>query len=148
MVLLSIGGIGGADRTFACKSQECLWQDWYIFNVKNNIFLSRNAKITPHSSADNAFEKIWLSSYQDRIRFKGTNLTQTEVQYRCSGVQYILQVHCQWYSVCTAKAVYEHTAYILPSSCSVPVVYPAESEMCMRSIYCTSTALRSGYVTW
>ncbi len=22
--------IGGADRTFACKSQECLWQDWYI----------------------------------------------------------------------------------------------------------------------
>ncbi len=23
--------IGGADRTFACKSQECLWQDWYIF---------------------------------------------------------------------------------------------------------------------
>ncbi len=30
VVLLSIGGIGGADRTFACKSQECLWQDWYI----------------------------------------------------------------------------------------------------------------------
>ncbi len=28
--LLSIGDIGGADRTFACKSQECLWQDWYI----------------------------------------------------------------------------------------------------------------------
>ncbi len=24
------GLIGGADRTFACKSQECLWQDWYI----------------------------------------------------------------------------------------------------------------------
>ena len=22
---------GGADRTFACKSQECLWQDWYIY---------------------------------------------------------------------------------------------------------------------
>ncbi len=30
VVLLSIGGIGGADRTFACKSQVCLWQDWYI----------------------------------------------------------------------------------------------------------------------
>ncbi len=30
MVLLSTGSIGGADRTFACKSQECLWQDWYI----------------------------------------------------------------------------------------------------------------------
>ncbi len=30
VVLLSICGIGGADRTFACKSQECLWQDWYI----------------------------------------------------------------------------------------------------------------------
>ncbi len=28
----SIGYIGGADRTFACKSQECLWQDWYIFS--------------------------------------------------------------------------------------------------------------------
>ncbi len=26
-----MGCIGGADRTFACKSQECLWQDWYIF---------------------------------------------------------------------------------------------------------------------
>ncbi len=22
--------MGGAERTFACKSQECLWQDWYI----------------------------------------------------------------------------------------------------------------------
>ncbi len=27
-----INNIGGADRTFACKSQECLWQDWYIYN--------------------------------------------------------------------------------------------------------------------
>ena len=27
----SMGCIGGADRTFTCKSQECLWQDWYIF---------------------------------------------------------------------------------------------------------------------
>ncbi len=27
----SMGWIGGADRTFACKSQECLWQDWYIY---------------------------------------------------------------------------------------------------------------------
>ncbi len=26
----SMGCIGGVDRTFACKSQECLWQDWYI----------------------------------------------------------------------------------------------------------------------
>ncbi len=25
-----IGSIGGAKKTFACKSQECLWQDWYI----------------------------------------------------------------------------------------------------------------------
>ncbi len=25
-----MGCKGGADRTFACKSQECLWQDWYI----------------------------------------------------------------------------------------------------------------------
>ncbi len=25
-----MGCAGGADRTFACKSQECLWQDWYI----------------------------------------------------------------------------------------------------------------------
>ncbi len=29
----SIGWIGGADRTFACKSQECLWQDWYILSM-------------------------------------------------------------------------------------------------------------------
>ena len=47
-------------------------------------------------------------------------------------------------SVCTAKAVYYYTADILPSSCSVPVVYTAESEKCICSIYCTSTALRSG----
>ncbi len=26
-----MGCTGGTDRTFACKSQECLWQDWYIF---------------------------------------------------------------------------------------------------------------------
>ena len=25
-----IGFMGGAYRTFACKSQECLWKDWYI----------------------------------------------------------------------------------------------------------------------
>ncbi len=25
----SMSCIGGADRTFASKSQECLWQDWY-----------------------------------------------------------------------------------------------------------------------
>ncbi len=47
-------------------------------------------------------------------------------------------------SVCTAKAVYYDIADILPFSCSVPVVYTAESEKCICSIYCTSTALRSG----
>ncbi len=25
--------IGGVDRTFACKSRECLWQDWYIYTL-------------------------------------------------------------------------------------------------------------------
>ena len=30
-IIGSMGCKGGADRTFACKSQECLWQDWYIF---------------------------------------------------------------------------------------------------------------------
>ncbi len=36
-IIVSIGCmcIGGAERTFACKSQECLWQDWYIFNSTN-----------------------------------------------------------------------------------------------------------------
>ncbi len=33
VVLLSNGSIGGADRTFACKSQECLGQDWYILEL-------------------------------------------------------------------------------------------------------------------
>ncbi len=28
-----MGCIGGADRTFACKSQECLWQDLYILKI-------------------------------------------------------------------------------------------------------------------
>ncbi len=27
-----MGCIGGADRTFAYKSQECLWKDWYILH--------------------------------------------------------------------------------------------------------------------
>ncbi len=26
--------LGGAEKTFACKSQECIWQDWYIFFIK------------------------------------------------------------------------------------------------------------------
>ena len=30
----AIGCMGGANRTFACKSQECLWQNWYIFEIK------------------------------------------------------------------------------------------------------------------
>ena len=39
------GCIGGADRTFACKSQECLWQDWYIYeNVWSVIILHLNLK--------------------------------------------------------------------------------------------------------
>ncbi len=45
---------------------------------------------------------------------------------------YALQRHC------------DYTADTVPSSCSVPVVYTAESEKCICSIYCTSTALRSG----
>ena len=32
-----MGSIGGADRTFACKSQECLWQDWYICFIIFNM---------------------------------------------------------------------------------------------------------------
>ncbi len=28
-----MGCIGGADRTFACKSQEYLWKDWYIYTL-------------------------------------------------------------------------------------------------------------------
>ncbi len=38
-------------------------------------------------------------------------LTQTEVQYRCSGVQYILQVHCQQYSVVSFPLIYGNNAY-------------------------------------
>ncbi len=55
-----------------------------------------------------------------------------------------LQRKAAWCSVCTAKGVYYYTADTLPFSCSVPVVYTAESEKCICSIYCTSTALRSG----
>ena len=47
-----------------------------------------------------------------------------------------------WCSVCTAKAVYYYTAYILPSSCSVFEVFTAESwEVYMQYILrlcCTS----------
>ena len=34
----SIGYVGGADTTFACKSQEWLWQDWYIYLKKRIRF--------------------------------------------------------------------------------------------------------------
>ena len=36
---IPIGCIGEADRTFACKSQEYLWQDWYIsdFGLPDSI---------------------------------------------------------------------------------------------------------------
>ena len=32
-----IGCLGGAEKTFACKSQECPWQDWYIFSSELNF---------------------------------------------------------------------------------------------------------------
>ncbi len=35
----SMGWIGGADRTFAGKSQESLWQDWYISTLCLNNFM-------------------------------------------------------------------------------------------------------------
>ncbi len=38
-----MGCIGGADRTFACKSQECLWQDWYILH--NHFFHVKEIEI-------------------------------------------------------------------------------------------------------
>ncbi len=36
---ISIGCIREAYRTFACKSQECLWQDWYIsdFSLPDSV---------------------------------------------------------------------------------------------------------------
>ncbi len=43
MVLLSIGNIGGVDRTFACKSQKCLWQDWYILSFTMSFIHFRKA---------------------------------------------------------------------------------------------------------
>ena len=36
-----IGCMGGA-TTFACKSQECLWQDWYI---SGSICMSQHKKV-------------------------------------------------------------------------------------------------------
>ncbi len=32
-----IGCMGGVDRTFASKSRECLWQDWYIFPETSSL---------------------------------------------------------------------------------------------------------------
>ncbi len=40
----------------------------------------------------------------------GIILPQTKVQHRCSGVQYILQVHCEQYSVAAVYTV--HAVYL------------------------------------
>ncbi len=40
-----IGCMGGADRTFACKSQECLWQDWYILVLMMQWICKRGSKV-------------------------------------------------------------------------------------------------------
>ncbi len=58
MVLLSIGEIGGADRTFACKSQECLWQDWYIFVMVCMVSVSF---LCVHVSINNLFVVLMLN---------------------------------------------------------------------------------------
>ncbi len=36
----SIECMGGGERTFACISRECLWQDWYIYVL---VLYHRNA---------------------------------------------------------------------------------------------------------
>ncbi len=36
-----MGCTGGADRTFASKSDECLWQDWYIYKILFKIIIER-----------------------------------------------------------------------------------------------------------
>ncbi len=41
---LIIGLIGGAEKTFACKSQECLWQDWYILKSGCQVEISSGDK--------------------------------------------------------------------------------------------------------
>ena len=61
VVLLSIGDIGGADRTFACKSQECLWQDWYICNIIIRHVASDNEQIIRDDDNEEEFDRntIW-----------------------------------------------------------------------------------------
>ncbi len=46
----SMGCIGGADRTFACKSQECLWQDWYI-SIGHMTFVYLQRSIVDYDKA-------------------------------------------------------------------------------------------------
>ena len=49
--------MGGAEKTFACKSQECLWQDWYIYALVmgNSIAVTR-----VFSQRQRAFKKRFL----------------------------------------------------------------------------------------
>ncbi len=73
-----------------------------------NHFAEQNEKIM-------FWRCLYLLSLMDNLNLYTTakpfqEHTQTEVQYRCSGVQYILHVHCQQYSVAAVYTV--HAVYL------------------------------------
>ncbi len=75
---------------------------------------------------------------------------QTEVQYRCSGVQYILQVHCQQCSVAAAytRVDKESRPYALQRQHTITLhiyfllvaVYLKYTLQSLRSVYAVYTA--------
>ncbi len=77
--------MGGADGTFACKSQECLWQDWYI--LFKDLFLSPQCCLgycgielaKNHISLNmGSFIPISVTYLQRHIHGESTRLTMPE----------------------------------------------------------------------
>ena len=67
---------GRGRKTFPCKSQECLWEDWYI----SILFLSPDPSPLPPANKDpkwNSPNKVWefLITYIDLPENKPNELT-------------------------------------------------------------------------
>ncbi len=138
---------------------------WSIIKVKLDIRTTEE------------FQSFKNKSMYNFINFQHLDGTQTEVEIQYAAVytecilpliQCTCSIYCQFSLPYTAAfrvpciytahvseiAVYDHTAHILLHSSSIPAVHTAELVECTFSVYCNytslyciSTALRSGYCT-
>ncbi len=67
-----MGCTGGADRTFVWKSQECLWQDWYIYSFGIDFIPGRQHQANKNSLAEivDSLLVVWYgnSPYRFSVR--------------------------------------------------------------------------------